>query len=144
MSLDLTLLPFDHDSPQLSYSHTLLQCVTNCNNLFEEIEKESSKEIPKSIDYVNKVATGVNKDCGEVPKNFTCYLSRIPNGSMKDEHCYGEVNSDPYGKPLRYLTVRILLKFKNHPEVLRNQRHLAIWAYLEHLDPNTKVALFWH
>ena len=125
MSLDLTLLPFDHDSPEMSYSHTLLSCVTNCKDLFDDLQQEAAYETTKSVEYLNKVATGITNHRGEVPEGFSCFMGRVPDGSMEGESGYGEITQDPYGKSLKYLTVKILLKYKNHPGVLRNQKHKA-------------------
>jgi len=143
MSLDLTLMPFAGVADHCHFSNTVLRCQTNCRDLFEEIGAEITHTTTHSVEYVNKMAE-TKPQRGLVPKNFACYKAKIPDGTMEGEEYYGEVQEDAYGNPLPYLTVRILLKFKNHPGVLRHKIHQAIWAYLEHLDLDTKVAIFFH
>jgi len=140
MSRDLTLLIVDKD---VNTSFTMLDCQTNCYDLFEDLEKELNKETLKSIDFVHSLVTGEKTGRGLIPEGFSCYKARIPDGSYKGESCFGEVDTDSLGTPLRYLTVSILLEYKKHPGVLRNKTHLAAWDYLEQLDRDTKVVLFW-
>ena len=139
MSLDLTLLPFDCDEESISFSHSLLQCVSNCHDLYDEIE-QYQRDIgqPNSIKLMG-VDYDPKKDERRVTENFTSYMGRDDEGELR----YGKTKTDPYGTPLRWLYVKELLQWKNHSGVLRNKKHLAVWAYLEQLDPETKVAIYW-
>ena len=141
MSLDLTLLPFDGDQKDLSFSHTVLSCVSNCRDLYEEMNKfQEAIGTPNSLKIMG-VKYNPNKDERMVPKDFTSFISR---DEKYEEPHYGKTITDPQGTPLRWLYIKELLQWKNHAGVLRNQKHKAIWAYLELLDPESKVALYWH
>ena len=140
MSLELDLLPFDYEDNTMSYAHSKLECVSNCHDLYDEIEKYQ-----KSIGQLNslkvmEVDYNPKKDKRCVPKNFTSFFGC--DDKYEEAH-YGLTTTDPYGVPIRWLYVKELLQWKNHAGVLRNVKHRAVWAYLEQLDPETKVALVW-
>jgi len=115
----------------------MLECETNFRVLYSELQDEM-KETPNSIKFI------LDKDDRGYTCNFHSFKSTIPDGSRKDESCYGLMERDAYGKPLTYLSVEVLLKYKRYPQVLTSKKHKAIWAYLEQLDPKTKVVLYWH
>lgn len=122
MGMDLRLLPFDWDQGEsLSYSHTILSCDRDYD-LFDQVEK---------FEPIYR----------KVPKSFSCFLSRVPDGTYEGERCYGEVNTTSYGDPLKFILVSDLVKIDASKYSERNQ---AIWAYLKALNPETKVALYWH
>jgi len=131
MSLDLTLLPFDYEDNNFAYSHTMLPCVANCYNLFDDLKKESEEQIPNSIRFMDELS--LKEISNGKWGNLGCFLERTEDGGYK----YGDA------KNLHYLTVEALLKYKNHPLVQKWSKHRAAWAYLESLDPKIKVALFW-
>lgn len=79
-----------------------------------------------------------------LPDRFTCFLGTIPDGSHKGENGYGERIDDPYGNPLRYVTVADLLTLSNHSAVKDNWRNRATWAYLSEMPPDWQVVIFWH
>lgn len=117
MGIDLNLLPFDGDWPNLAFSHTVLVCERH-QDLFDVLV-----ELP-----------------GEhVPKGFSSRLGRGPDG----ETTYGETQETPYGEPLLWVTASQLVAWSPHPGVQGNWRNRAIWAYLAHIPPQTKVALYW-
>ena len=133
MSVDLTLLPYNCDFPENSYSHTMLPLQTNTRDLMEEIEK-LSYEVSQSIDFI----TG-DKLSGDVEDTFTCYLAKNEDG----ESGYGEVNEDAYGKKMRWVRASVLMRLANHDGVNRNPLNKQAWAYLNACPPNTRVALYW-
>ena len=134
MSLDLTLLPFNSDFPENSFSHTLLPLQTNTRDLMEEIEKLSFEE-SNSIDFI----TG-EKLSGEIPDNFSCFVAR----DDKDETCYGALKEDAYGKTVRWVRASVLQRLSNHDGVNRNPLNKQAWAYINACPPNTRVALYWN
>lgn len=119
MGLDLTLLPFDGDHGDFCFSHTLLDCGRR-RDLFDAI-METLHEVP-------------------VPDGFQSYMSRDGD---RDSH-YGVTTTTPYGQPLGWVRAADLAQFSAHADVLDNYKNKAVWAYLGHLPPRTKVALYWH
>lgn len=79
-----------------------------------------------------------------MPKPLNCFLGTIPDGSWEGENGYGECAEDPYGNPLRYVTVADLLTLSNHPAVKDNWLNRAIWAYLSEMPPDWQIVIFWH
>lgn len=120
MGIDLVLLPFDSDgdNPVVSYSHTVLTC-TLSHELAEELKK-----IPAP----------------QVPKNFRSYLG---TDEEYDGPRYGATQETPYGEPLKYVRVGQLNPFRFHEIVRADPNKKAIWAFLNELPGNTKVALYW-
>lgn len=119
MGLDLALLPFDCDYEYFAFSHTVLDCGRD-GELFEAIQMLPTHP---------------------VMANFTSYLCRDGDG----ETHYGLTVVTPYGEPLMYVEAHALLL--HTPRGSRGgipTKNVAIWAYLACLDPQTKVALFWH
>ncbi len=121
MGLDLYLLPFDCDHNSIHFSHTILNC-DKIYDLFDEIQ-----EIEKKQGF-------------DIPSDFTSYLCR--DDKYEESH-YGKTLDTPYGDPLKYIIVRDLIKIKNHPRNFESTKNKAIWAYLEQLPIETKVALYW-
>ena len=117
MGLDLYLLPFDCDLPVLAFSHTVLDCCRR-RDLFEALMK-IEKEIGKPV-----------------PDGFQTHIGC--------ESGYGTTINTPYGEPLHYATCADLRKVRSHEGVQDNTKNTAIWMYLLALDPDTKVALYWH
>lgn len=119
MGVDLALLPFDFESDRFSFSHTVLNTERR-KDLWEEIARLESKA---------------------VPDGFNSYVSR--NDDYEESH-YGETLETPYGDRLTYVLASDLLAFWDHPGVKDEEKNRAVWAYLNCLNPQTKVALFWH
>lgn len=68
-------------------------------------------------------------------------ISRV-TGYMGDE--FGDKTEDPYGTPLKWVYAKDLLPLKNHEAVQDNDQNRAIWAFLEALNPDKKIVLYWH
>lgn len=121
MSVDLTLLPFDHDSETLSFSHTILNLHSNYD-LHDQIKK------------LNRL---------DVRDNFMSYFgtNNHPEDYTFGEHTYGETVEDAYGNHVQYTTVKELLTIKDKYWTFRT---VPVFAYLKALEPATKVALYWH
>lgn len=117
MGLDLTLLPFDHDSADLSFAHSMIACRRD-DDLFEAL-----------------FALG---PAPEVPNGFSAYCSRC---SRCHDHCYGTITETPYGDPLHCVRVDQLLEV---PADLWRHSNLPALAYLHALDRAQRVALYWH
>ena len=137
MSLDLTLLPYNEpDSGVINFSHTVLPLQTNSRDLMEKIQEISWKDnFPNAIDFIKDGLQAA----GNVEEGFTAHVARDEDG----ESCYGEVSKDAYGEQMRWVRVAVLLQFKDHPQVERNPKNKAAWAYLSACDPNMRVALYW-
>ena len=140
--VDLILLPFTHDSKSFQYSHSVLELVPHCQNLFKEIDAfQKSISTPNSIKMMG-VAYDAHKDPRRVAGSFSSYLcGKLVTEYQKTQ--YGKTPVDHLGLPVRWLYAKELLQWKNHAEVQKNLQMQATWAYLEHLDAHTKVALFW-
>lgn len=118
MGLDLRLLPFDADC----FSHTVLDCARR-HELWDSIQKIENR---------------VGRD---VPDGFTSFSGR---SQRHDDTCYGLTIRTPYGENLKYVLTSDLLPLARHKAVHDNEKNRAIWAYLAQLNPQTKVALYWH
>lgn len=92
MSLDLKLLPFDHDDGKFPFSHTVLRTY-------------GGYELGEKLSKCNQLP---------VPERFSSYLSR--NDDYEESH-YGETIETPYGERLTYTTAEEILKAvpENHP-----------------------------
>lgn len=122
MSLDLTLLPFDHDeTPTWAFSHSMLPV-----DVFVEAFSDA---LFKEEDSTGKL----------VPARFTTFYSRDEKYS---EPHYGETQRTPYGEPLKFVLARdLVLCFDVTDD--HTERNAAVLAYLKHLNPLTKIALYW-
>ncbi len=122
IGLDLQLLPiFSRMEDSIWYSHSVL-------------------ELQRKIELFEKILEVEKKVGSFIPPNFDSYVSREKG---KDSH-YGETTYTPYGDPVKYITVKDLLQFEYHEEVVDHFVNRAIWAYLRELPEKTKIALFWH
>jgi len=135
MSLDLTLLPYNYpDHDHIRFSHIVLPLQTSNYDLMEEIQRVSEKDTPQSVNFIKGEGKQPN---GFVEKDFSCYLARGSDG----ENCYGEVTEDAYGKHLKWVRVRELLKIDK--KLWRNPQDIAALAYISALDLDNRVALYW-
>jgi len=116
MGPDLKLLPMTFLRDDCAYSYTVIP-VNRCSELFDEL-----MDLPQLT----------------VPPTFNSYLSEILE---LGEHS-GNTQTTPYGEPVTYVLTRDLLRFKDH-EGVREFGNAGAWAYLEHLPPDSKVALYW-
>lgn len=119
MSLDLTLIPVEHDDGRWGYGHTVLR-MDAANYIHDLIERFNLRET-------------------DPPDKFNTYLSR--DDKYEEPH-YGETNEDPYGEPLRCVRAGDLGALVLHENVTARDR--AVWAYIRQLPPETKIALYWH
>lgn len=117
MGLDLKLLPFEAECGGICFSHTILTCDRD-RDLFDRISKIPAKK---------------------VPREFCSYLGDIECKECEERH-YGNTQKTPYGNPLTWVFAEELAALEEFVGPLRNT---AILAYLETLDPMTKVALYW-
>jgi hypothetical protein len=121
MSLDLTLIPIEHDDPRFSYGHTML-CIDVGG-------------------FWHDALRGVTRE--PVPSNFNTFRSRSRGGESK----YGNTQDTPYGEPLKCVRVEALLRAMSKHYTEPNSgtdRDRAALAYLSCLPPFSRVALFWH
>lgn len=114
--MNLKLLPMTFLRDDCAFSYTVIP-VNRCSELFEEL---------------------MNLPDLTVPSTFYTYLG---DRTDPDEHS-GNTQETPYGEPLTYVLTRDLLRFKDH-EGVREFGNAGAWAYLEHLPPDSKVALYW-
>lgn len=120
MGIDLKLLVVDgmiHG--ETIFSHTIIEVGGGQSEKLEPVEK----------------AHGL-----DVSRRFSSYLSRVPDGSCKDECCYGTVIDTPYGLPLKHVSA-VELKGMLGDDTPRRR---AAQAYIDALPPETRVALYWH
>lgn len=117
MGLLLTLLPFDADCEGIAYSHTMLP-----------------------MDQGEHLTTLLKLSARPVPEHFSSYMRREGGEGSR----YGITTKTPYGEPLEYVTAREFLNVCAALDMGDGHRTHASLAYLKELDPNTKVALYWH
>ena len=124
MGVDLTLLPLeaDHpaegDKPAFQYSHSMLN-IWRSQALWPKIENLTQE----------RVSAG-----------FTSFMGRAADG----EHGYGKTTKDAYGEPIMWAAAGDLAKLAKSLQASDNPQNRAVWAYLSALQPETKVALYWH
>ncbi len=124
MGVDLTLLPLDcdypteDDRPAFQFSHSMLRT-------------ERRRELWPLIEKLEQ---------GEVSPGFTSFMGTGPDG----EHGYGKTVETAYGSPVKWATAGNLAKLATNHAVTNDAKNRAVWAYLSALDPDTKVALYWH
>lgn len=137
MGLDLRLLPIEHDGGSFSFSHSILNCHDTERGLYNALMK------------MEKGAEGER-----VPSDFSTFVSRDDEvwvrcpacGDQKakyEETHYGNTQETPCGEPVRCVRVSDLLRLKDIATD-RCRQNRAVWAYLSEMDPNMRVALFWH
>lgn len=115
MGLDLRLLPLDHDDSAWGFSHTILNV-------------QGARDIYTLLMGVTRTAP---------PKMFSTYAAILANG----ERGYGRHTVTAYGDPLMCVTVGHLL---SNCRLTLAGLSPAVYAYLQALDGNTRVALDWH
>jgi hypothetical protein len=120
MGLDLTLLPFDADHPDISFSHTML-----------DVDRDDFQPIIKIENRLGK----------DVPDRFTSFRSR--DNGYPESH-YGVTNTTPYGEKLKFVKVQDIIGAFNDLQDNGSDRNRAIYRYLTALPSHTKIALFWH
>jgi hypothetical protein len=114
MGVDLRLLPFDADQGDFAFSHTIL-------------EVNGSRDLYKKIKQLRSMP---------VPKDFTSFCAVGSDG----ESTYGLTKETPYGEPLEWALAGELCDILSRSDDYKK----AVYGYLQHLSPDTKVALYWH
>jgi hypothetical protein len=108
----LRLLPFDADSDDLHFSHTVLN-VRRDEDLWDAVERTG--QFP-------------------VPDDFNSFLCR--NQEECEATHYGNTVETPYGERLTYTLAKNLKGIAFKPD--------AVAAYINALDDDVKVALYWY
>ena len=114
MSLDLHLLPFDHDSKDLCFSHTVLSC-------------------DQDYDFFDKIKEIIATESGYVRDDFSCLIRNYQEANIIE---------DAYGTRLKYFSSHHALRLLNDNTL--TVKNKAIVKYLVALPINTKVAVYWH
>ena len=75
--------------------------------------------------------------CRDVPITFTSFCGRQSNS----EYGYGKTIEDPYGDPVKFVFARQLKKMD-----FSNPRHghKSVKAYIDAMDDDAMIALYWH
>jgi len=122
VGLDLSILPFEADTPNICYSHSILRCSRE-GPLFDEI-------------------MAIEKQHGKVvPEGFTSYLCRDKTPEGFEEPHYGRTRKTPYGDELKYITVAQFLTLEELDDL--QPPTSGVVAYLRELPLETKIALYW-
>src|SRR5438045_3603877 len=103
MSVDLSLLPFECDEPNISYSQTVLACGRR-PGLWKAILKLPAEP---------------------VPDGFNSYMAQV-HGTRG----YGRTTETPYGEPLLFVRAKALAELRNKEDVQKDWINSAVWAYL--------------
>lgn len=121
MGVDLKLLVVEGDQGTWGFAHTML---------------ELDRDYP-----LHKLIQAL-KPYERPTFRFSSFVSRVPDGSVRDEYCYGEVKETPYGERLTFVdSLDLATVLDSDPET--GPRNKAAAAYLR-LIPRTTVALYWH
>lgn len=124
MGVDLKLLIVDGNmGSNAGYSHSMVEYGRHYD-LFEALNK------------VARTIPGFR---------LSGYLSRIPDGSWKDESGYGEITETPYGDPLTYVSAREFLAcVASHlPDRLDSLANGCV-ALIRELDDDAWICLYYH
>ena len=122
MSLDLTLLPVDHDG-KLGHAHSMLDCDAG-GGIYDAMARLGISE----------------KRLTDPPDDFFTFRATGADGEPR----YGRTTETPYGEPIRCARIRDLLRLTEEPVITESRKNRAVWAWLRAMPPDTKVALYWH
>ena len=75
-----------------------------------------------------------------IPKPLSCHLASGEDGESR----YGELEDDPYGDRLAWVTVRDLLPLREHEAIKDDWQNRAVWAYLAEMPEDWQIVLYWH
>jgi hypothetical protein len=123
MGLDLSLLPVEAefgDGTGFSHSVLALERRTGLFDAILDIEEREGAPVPGRFE------------------TFVCRDDRF------EETHYGDTRETPYGEPLLWVRAASLAELRSHPEATDFPRNRAVFAYVDALPPDTKVALYWH
>jgi len=120
-------------------------------SLDETCLSDTLLEVEPDRELVNALSKRLKKDGAPITESFWCPYGNEKLDCWEEAH-WGECKEDPYGSPLKSLTVKQLLEYKNHRGVRRHPVNVGIWKYLEELekvDPESgkkveRVALYFH
>lgn len=118
MGIDLVLLPLDHDSKDLAFSHTIIR-LNRDSDLFERIKRLCPTALPSD-------------------HGVSAYVAVVPDGSYKGESCYGTLVSDSYGDPYTWVTAGQLCGVFG-----KNAKPAWTVAYVMALPASTRIILHW-
>jgi hypothetical protein len=117
VSLDLSLIPIEYEDSHMAFGHSLLRI--DAGRWWYEALKDCNNE--------------------PVPKDFATFRGPGKDGEPR----YGNTQITPYGEKLRCMRVsEILTQIEIKSSM--SSRDKAALSYLAHLDPDSRVALYWH
>ncbi len=124
MGVDTLLIPFessnDINGRTTGLSHTSLEVVRS-RDMWREILALESQPVPEIFLTL----------FGDVYPDEPDYWNR-------------ETSVDSYGKPLRWVFAGALAALRDYRNIPEESGNRAVWAYLEQLPPDYKVALYWY
>jgi len=120
VGLDLSLLVVDGDTPGVTYSHSMLAC-DHDGELFARVLHE--------------------EETGGTVIEPTFHSFRSRDDTYEESH-YGVTTETAYGEPLKWVFARDLVECFESSDGLSSW-NAAVRAFLQHLHPTTRVALFW-
>ena len=125
MGVDLLLMPFksynDINGRTIGFGYTCLEVVRN-SDMWREIRALENQPVPERF--------------------LTHFGPTYP-----DEPDYWDrdfqTSVDAYDKPLRWVFAGALASLRDYRNIPKESQDRAVWAYLEQLPPDYKVALYW-
>jgi len=122
MSIELKLLPVSQCSG-FSFSQEVI-ILEQDRELFEIIEELQDR---------------LGKDVNDEFNTYLCVDDEF------EERHYGNTQEDSFGDPLKTLKIGQLISSRKLNEKLKesSRKNLAVWRYLELLDHDTRIALYW-
>lgn len=121
MAIELTLLIVDGETPTWGFAHTIIEFGYNKHELFDLIKESKVFEKP---DF-----------------KLSSHFAEIPDGTLKGEHCYGEVKITPYGDPITYITRLDFVKVFEDEELEGMQK--AAVDYCKAATHVKTIGLYW-
>lgn len=122
MGVDLKLLVVDGNCGSWGYAHTMMEFGRNYE-AFDKIKEHCQPQARPEF-------------------KLSSYASRVPDGKMEGEACYGDVTETPYGEPITYVYANKIVEALKDTKLYQWQ--IAAVAYLNTLPPETLVGLYWH
>lgn len=118
----VSFLPFDCDSGDVSYSHTILPCVGawRLHAVVRPLEEKYGRQ---------------------VPEHFTSYFGPTDEDGIP-HYGYTAVYATS-GDPVLCLEAKYLKPLASAKPVTIEPKNVACWAYLCALPDDTRVAIYW-
>lgn len=123
MGVDLRLLVVDGNLGHWGFAHTVL-------NLDRDYD-------------LHEAINAMNPQLRPAWKLSTWAGQIIPDGKYKGERTYGDVESDPYGDPLKYLTSQQVAEAFDRTNNL-SPMNKAYAACVKAMPKDTLIGLYWH